>query len=61
MKLTYKELAETILRWKPEQQEQDVTIWMETTDEYMPMERMGTIREDEDVLDKGHKFIVIDA
>lgn len=59
MKLTYKQLAEAIKSWSHEQQEQDVTIHIEETDEFVPLKDIKEIDEDLDVLDKGHKYLVI--
>jgi hypothetical protein len=55
--MTYKELAQTILKdFNKEQQDQDVTVHSLDMDEYFPLNEIVEQDED-DVLDKGHKFL----
>lgn len=57
--MTYRELMMSILRAPPEVLDQDVSVYINGKDEYMPL--CGTDTEDGsgNVLDEGHLFLVV--
>ena len=57
--MTWKELKEAIEELTEEQQNMDVSVYLEETDEYIPMSGLGVTLED-DVLDEDSPFIIID-
>ena len=62
--MTYKELAESILKLTPEQQEMDVTVSCDFQREAFRANYFHAIRETDflsDVLDTGHPIIAIPA
>jgi hypothetical protein len=60
MAITYKELANLILHeMSPEQQEQDITIFVPGVDEYYPA-TLAFTDDDCDVLDPGHPILTLE-
>jgi hypothetical protein len=60
--MTYMELLEALKRMNPEELAMDVTVYSRGDEEYYPVESMLTVEEhNNDVLDNGHKYLVIDA
>lgn len=60
--MTYKQLAERIAKLTPEQQNMDVTISCDASEECFKANYFHVIQEDDflsDVLDKGHPIISI--
>jgi hypothetical protein len=51
--MTYKELLNKILTLTPEEQDQDVTVYLTGQDEYITISAVVTT-DDTDVLDSGH-------
>lgn len=64
MKLTYKQLAAKINKMSAEQQNSDVTVYLDGSDEAFPMldfEIVDYQSRVNGILDDGHPFISIDA
>lgn len=57
--MTYRQLREQLNQVTDEQLDQNVTIWLMNTDEYLPVVNRFTAEED-GVLDKGHLVLGID-
>lgn len=59
--MTYHELAQALSKLTPEQLNQDVTVYIREQDEFCPLVKDYPVCESEvsDVLDKGHKYLVI--
>jgi len=61
--MTYKQLAEEILKMTPEQQAMDVTVSCDLAEEAIPVKDLTTVQENDildGVLDIGHPVISID-
>tara|TARA_Y100000004_G_scaffold165364_1_gene196181 strand:+ start:566 stop:751 length:186 start_codon:yes stop_codon:yes gene_type:complete len=61
--MTYMKLLETLERMTPEELAMDVTVYSRGDEEYYPAESLLTVIEEHnnDVLDNGHKYLVIDG
>lgn len=57
--MTWEELAKEIQSWPKERQQDNVAVYAVGSDEFFPVIGNGTVVED-DVLDKGHRYICID-
>ena len=55
--MTYKELADKILKMSKEQQESEVTAYIEWEDEYIPILSIQPADEDQSVLDENHPIL----
>jgi len=55
--MTYKQLLKRLQKATPEQLEQDVTLYVQHTDEYIPVTTVETADESQDVLDAGHLYV----
>lgn len=56
--MKYKELIEKLQSLPKETLEQDATVWLSHTDEYIPVEGVTT-ENDQGVLESGHTIIYI--
>lgn len=62
--MTYKELAESILKLTPEQQGTEVTVSCDLKEEAFPVKYFSFIQEEDflsDVLNTGHPILAIDV
>ncbi len=60
MPFTYEQLAEYIERMTPEQRQMSVTIHLNSTDEYYPVDHAElTNDQEEDRLDDGHPVLIV--
>lgn len=58
--MTYRQLRERLNQVTNEQLDQDVTIWLMGTGEFLPMVNIFMAEESDDVLDEGHLAFGID-
>lgn len=58
--MTYEKLLEALKRLSPEQLAQNVTVYSQVAEEYYPVKSMLE-EHNTDVLDNGHKYLVIDG
>jgi hypothetical protein len=56
--MTYEELAEAISKMSPEQRQSNVTVYVASSDEYYPVNKVDFSPED-DVLDQNHPFLPV--
>lgn len=60
--MTWNELIEKLNKMTPEQRNTDVTVYVSSEDEFYPLastDKPLYTAEDDDVLDKGHPFLII--
>jgi len=57
--MTYAQLKAHIETMDNEQLNQDVTIFLATEDEYMPVFNIEYAEDNNDVLDKNHPFLIV--
>jgi hypothetical protein len=60
--MTYQELKEALIEFTDEQLQQDVTVYVSDNDEFYPLVDVHPLVESDDkndVLDVGHKYLVI--
>jgi hypothetical protein len=58
--MTYRELATSILIMNDEQKDSIVTIFDTNISEFFPVASLS-FSEDDDVLDKGHPFLIVNT
>jgi len=60
--MTYLDLANKINKMNPQEQMQDVTVYLKNTDEYFAATSLkAVVGELNDILDEGHNILIIDA
>lgn len=57
MALTYRMLLKKLQGLHPDRLDDNVTIYVNTQDEYVPVQSAGIASEHNDVLDQGHFFL----
>jgi hypothetical protein len=65
MSIKYRELAKIISEMNEEQKDMDVTVYLQSTDEFTAVEEVGIVTGSDndvgaDVLDETHPYLVID-
>ncbi len=60
-KMTYKDLLQKIQNMTSEQQNADVTVFLQVSDEYVPGMNVYFAGSENDTFDEDHPYIVVDA